>query len=374
MPVDPWIARGVEAPDVGRTLNALANLELERQRTNEFAKRTALDERALAMRENQFEQAQQSALDERQVLDTYAELQAVKRGPPEAQAAWLAQQAQGDPDFARSPYSGLPPEQALPMMEEHLAALLGRQVEQAPGPISQQRVGGATFYTQDGKTIAHQLPPQPQQYGPESYSTFTDAQGRVWQIGNRGTIQPTELKGVAPGAQASAAAQQKAEAAAAAERSRTENAIVDASNVLTAVSDAEALAGFFSTGFVGSIMQNIGGTSAANLRAAVDPIKSGVGFGRLQRMREESKTGGALGNVSEMEIRLLQSTIASLDTTQSETRLRVSLARIKAQYERAMAAYRAAMDEKARMGVAEPATAGLPPVEDRVRSYYGGGQ
>jgi len=49
------------------------------------------------------------------------------------------------------------------------------------------------------------------------------------------------------------------------------------------------------------------------LRGKVDTLKANLSFDRLQKMRDESKTGGALGNVSNIELGLLGSTVAALD-------------------------------------------------------------
>lgn len=68
-------------------------------------------------------------------------------------------------------------------------------------------------------------------------------------------------------------------------------------------------------GVVGTALANIGifsSQEAADLQESLKPIKSSVAFSRLQRMREESKTGGALGNVSNIELDLLSSTLGSL--------------------------------------------------------------
>lgn len=42
-------------------------------------------------------------------------------------------------------------------------------------------------------------------------------------------------------------------------------------------------------------------------------VESNIAFDRLQRMRDESKTGGALGNVSNIELDLLKSTLGSIN-------------------------------------------------------------
>lgn len=69
----------------------------------------------------------------------------------------------------------------------------------------------------------------------------------------------------------------------------------------------------------------VGGNANADLGAALDTIKSNVAFSRLQRMRQESPTGGAVGNVSDADLRLLASTIASLDPSQSDERFAQSM-------------------------------------------------
>jgi hypothetical protein len=54
-------------------------------------------------------------------------------------------------------------------------------------------------------------------------------------------------------------------------------------------------------------------TNARNLSGLVDTIRANLAFDRLQKMRDESKTGGALGQVSNIELQLLESAVASLD-------------------------------------------------------------
>ena len=72
------------------------------------------------------------------------------------------------------------------------------------------------------------------------------------------------------------------------------------------------------TGFGTRLTKNIAGTTAADVGELIKQIEASIGFGSLQAMREASPTGGALGQVSEMELGLLKSTIASLGQNQSE--------------------------------------------------------
>lgn len=87
--------------------------------------------------------------------------------------------------------------------------------------------------------------------------------------------------------------------------------------------------GTFTTGFVGSIAAAVPGTPAFDLRATLDGIKANVGFNKLQEMRENSPTGGALGQVSENENRLLQSVFGSVEQSQSSEQLNRNLNRLK---------------------------------------------
>jgi hypothetical protein len=57
-------------------------------------------------------------------------------------------------------------------------------------------------------------------------------------------------------------------------------------------------------------------------------VKANAGFDRLQEMRNNSPTGGALGQVSEREIAFLQSTIGNLEQSQSADQLRQNLNRV----------------------------------------------
>lgn len=79
------------------------------------------------------------------------------------------------------------------------------------------------------------------------------------------------------------------------------------------------------TGLPGQISQFVGGTPARDLQGLVDTIKSNISIDNLMEMRANSPTGGALGNVSNADIALLASTIASLDITQGVEQFKKNL-------------------------------------------------
>jgi|GEM_PF-5796577 len=63
-----------------------------------------------------------------------------------------------------------------------------------------------------------------------------------------------------------------------------------------------------------SLLSGIPTTSAKRLQSELSPVFGNLAFDRLQQMRDESPTGGAVGQVSERELDLLASTVTSLDT------------------------------------------------------------
>ena len=94
-------------------------------------------------------------------------------------------------------------------------------------------------------------------------------------------------------------------------------------------------------GFTGSLMRPIPGSPAADFAAKLDTLKANIGFDRLQKMRDESPTGGALGQVSEMELRQLNAALGSLEQSQSPQQLQDNLRRIREHYIRAVSALEA---------------------------------
>lgn len=81
------------------------------------------------------------------------------------------------------------------------------------------------------------------------------------------------------------------------------------------------------TGVAGKF-PNIPGSDAANFDAQLGTLKSQTAFSVLQNMRNNSKTGGALGQVSDKEGQLLQDNLGALDKAQSSKAYKESLKKI----------------------------------------------
>jgi len=109
------------------------------------------------------------------------------------------------------------------------------------------------------------------------------------------------------------------------------------------------------TGLRGAI-PNVPGTDAANAQALLGTLKSQVGFGVLQDMRNQSKTGGALGAVSEKELAMLQSNLAALDKAQSLEQFQAGLKHIVDYAEKAKDRMREAYNLKHGSGGSTPIT------------------
>lgn len=77
----------------------------------------------------------------------------------------------------------------------------------------------------------------------------------------------------------------------------------------------------------------IPGGAEADLINQIQTIKALIGFDALQKMREASPTGGALGQVSERELGFLQSVAGSLNINQSSAQLKKNLQEIQKSFQ-----------------------------------------
>lgn len=83
------------------------------------------------------------------------------------------------------------------------------------------------------------------------------------------------------------------------------------------------------TGTIGGFLREVPGWNAYNFERDVDTLKGRTAFGELAAMRQASPTGGALGNVTEKELAMLQAAGANLDIAQSEKQFDANLDRLK---------------------------------------------
>lgn len=111
---------------------------------------------------------------------------------------------------------------------------------------------------------------------------------------------------------------------------------------INAIDTALSQANWGTTGALGAI-GSMPGMWAHDLAKTLDTVKANIGFEELNTMRENSPTGGALGQITERELAFLQSTIASIEQSQSEEQLKRNLQILRdfiaASQERRRAAY-----------------------------------
>jgi len=85
-------------------------------------------------------------------------------------------------------------------------------------------------------------------------------------------------------------------------------------------------------GIGAGVASRVPGSNATDTGELIKTITANIRFDRLQRMREESPTGGALGAVAVQELESLQKTIASLAQNQSKAQFLANLNRVENQY------------------------------------------
>lgn len=122
------------------------------------------------------------------------------------------------------------------------------------------------------------------------------------------------------------------------------------------------------TGFGAETAAKIPGTPARDTAEQIKTITANIGFDRLQRMRDESPTGGALGAIAVQELESLQKTIASLETSQSKKQFLANLKRVEEQYDR--------INKKASAypNAAKHGFGGKPSAADRFKQLTEGGK
>lgn len=99
--------------------------------------------------------------------------------------------------------------------------------------------------------------------------------------------------------------------------------------VIDSIDKAIDNAGFWTTGFIGNMGSYLPGTPQYDLAQTLGTIKANIGFDKLQEMRNNSPAGGALGQVSERENTLLQSTQGNIDQAQSQEQFVANLKRLR---------------------------------------------
>ena len=98
------------------------------------------------------------------------------------------------------------------------------------------------------------------------------------------------------------------------------------------LTDAYSNSNIWTTGVGGAITGLVPGTDAYTLKNTFASILSDIGFDRLQKMRDESPTGGALGQVSNFELDLLKASLTGIDRLENVEDVKKALLKVREYY------------------------------------------
>lgn len=90
-------------------------------------------------------------------------------------------------------------------------------------------------------------------------------------------------------------------------------------------------AGFWTTGFFGTMGNLLPGTPQRDLAENLKTLEANAAFDKLQAMRDMSPTGGALGQVSERELDLLRASWSALSQSQSQDQFKENVQKFRDQ-------------------------------------------
>lgn len=141
------------------------------------------------------------------------------------------------------------------------------------------------------------------------------------------------------------AAEKKAEARQA-EINMADNNSYRASNAMQTAKEALDLVSWKTAGTGGKVFSFIPGSDAVALREKAKTLEGILSFAELAKMRQESKTGGALGSIAVKELELLGKTVASLSQDVSPDELAKNIQKIYTHLEK----YKETMDRIASGG------------------------
>jgi len=212
-----------------------------------------------------------------------------------------------------------------------------------PTPASAAPGGAETFRGPDGKTYMLNAFGKPVEVMGGENRPATAEEARSYGY-SRGRFEAGSFKGDEADKLPSAEALN-------AEIIRDENRREQIAQTLQTARDLIPQVNEMTAGLIGSAARFIPGSAAANLYNTVnDTLGGNIAFDRLQQMRDESKTGGALGQVAVAELDALKGSIASLKQSNGPEQLKANLQKVVYHYERAINAYdRMLADKRARM-------------------------
>lgn len=195
------------------------------------------------------------------------------------------------------------------------------------GQISAVGGSGQTINVSTGPN-GRQLPDPPSGY---VYATDADGVPIMEEVQTQGGVAMRPVIVPIGGSEADLEAQQAQEQEAMAnETAATTGGVVlqDIGRAIEVIESNPRL----TSGVGGALLEAAPGTPAHDVGQLLTTVRANIGFDRLQRMRAESPTGGALGNVTVQELARLEAVMGSLAQSQSADQLLYNLRRLQEQY------------------------------------------
>jgi hypothetical protein len=247
-----------------------------------------------------------------------------------------ARQAQAGAAPAGGPESGGGhPSQEVVLSAANMMSQAGLPPEKIEAWIQQQMSQPTSIGAPEPVATAAQQPAPVPAGGPVRIPTAAETAREVQDAKNasdlaayeQGTANVVRREGLVSGARESA----KNQADKAAMRPKAQLALRQASTRLGRVEEVAASIqpriGAWTAGLLGSAAAKIAGTPAHDLAADLSTLEAIAGFDELAAMRAASPTGGALGNVTERELALLQASVSAMKNSQSPDQLRRNIER-----------------------------------------------
>jgi hypothetical protein len=241
-----------------------------------------------------------------------------------------------DFDAYAAPYVALPENERAARMRNDLGTTPeGRAlVEMFADKYSYVNTGGAQTPVQMNTLALGATPPPVLEVtaDPTKYTDIPTADGNITRVYADGRSEILRGPTGAPLAAAPTAAEESRRERREDRAAKKEDAALDAlskANLALYTIDLAMDSTNWTTAGVAGVFDWVPGSPPKRLAGYLNTIRANVAFNELQQMRRNSPTGGALGNVSDADMRLLQSTLATLDQLANPEDLQRALATIK---------------------------------------------
>jgi hypothetical protein len=176
------------------------------------------------------------------------------------------------------------------------------------------------------RTGVHRKPTTQVNVGQSEYGTIP--KGYQLKRGEDGSLSMVPIPG-SPAAQEAEEEVRKQEQRTSQEQLKKGIVLEDIGRIKSIV-DASKLP---TTGFGATFTSLFKGTGASDIDKILTGVKSQIARETLQEMRDNSPTGGALGNVSNFEVQMLQAAYGSIEQAQSEPEFLFALTRLERIYD-----------------------------------------